>query len=210
MAIILIKNGQKVYQSQTGIVTESEKEKADKLDIALKKDIQNLENAWIESGVLTKSGIKKDAQKIWYDMGKLLNDIIDRFKIRGTEEESYFWQAIYDYVSDKIQKLPPPKKYKEKTRNHFRLCAKMAEWSWDEVRGVGNWSVWRDLFDNSKLMDDDRVFEWVVNSIQALKLGHKEYRPFIHAVRRRLKKIDTSILTTEELWSKLDEAKPVK
>lgn len=208
MAIILIKNGQKIYQSQTGIVTESEKKIADKLDTVLKTEISNLEDGWINSGVLTKSGVKKDTLKIWYDMGKLLNTLIDRFKIRGIEEEVYYWQAIYNYVSDRVQKNPPPQKYKDKARNHFRLCAKMAEKDWEEVRQVGNWSVWRDLFDNSKLMEDERVFDWVVDAIRVLKLGHKELRPFIHATRRRLKKIDTSILTTEELWTKLDEVKP--
>jgi hypothetical protein len=83
----------------------------------------------------------------------------------------------------------------------------MAERDWSEVQEVGNWSIWRDLFDNSKLLEDERVFDWVVDAIKALKLGHKELRPFIHAVRRRLKKIDTSILTTEELFLKLNEVK---
>lgn len=207
MAIILIKNGQKIYKSQTGIVTDEEKKRANELDATLKKEISNLENQWINSGVLTKTGIKKDSLKIWYDMGTLLNNIIDKYNIRGSEEETYFWQTIYSYVSTKVQKLPPPQKYKEKNRNHFRLCAKMAEWSWEDVRGVGNWSVWRDLFDNSKLMEDERVFKWVVNALRSLKLGHKEYRPFIHATRKRLKKIDTSILNNDELWSKLDEVK---
>lgn len=210
MAIILIKNGEKIYENQTGIVTEYEREKADRLDASLKVDIQNLEESWFKYGALSRSGIKKDTLKIWYDLGKLLNNIIDRFKIRGTDEEVYYWQAIYNYVSKKVQKNPPPKKYKDRLHNHFRLCAKMAERNWNEVQQVGNWSIWRDLFDNSKLMEDERVFDWVVDVIKALKLGHKELRPFIHAVRRRLKKIDTSMLNIEELHSKLDQVKPIK
>ena len=42
MAILLIKNGQKIYESQTGVVTESERKMADKLDSVLKLDIQKL------------------------------------------------------------------------------------------------------------------------------------------------------------------------
>ena len=209
MAVILKKGGQKIYQSRSGIITVSEKKKADELDATLSKEIGNLESSWLDSGILTKSGIKKDTLKIWYQIGRLLNNIIDKYRLRGTEDEVYFWQAIYGYVSPKVQKNPPPQKYKEKTRNHFRLCAKMAEREWNEVQEVGNWSVWRDLFDNSKLLEDERVFDWVVDTIRTMKLGHKELRPFIHAARRRLKKIDTSILNTSELRSKLDEIKTI-
>ena len=208
MAIILIKDNQKIYKSLSGVVTQGEKDFADRIDMDLEKGLSDLEKSWIASGVITKVGIKKDALKVWYQTGQFLNRIANKYKLRGTDDELYFWQSVYGHVSPMVQKNPPPQKNKGKTRNHFRLCAKMAERDWEEVQQVGNWSVWRDLFDNSKLMEDERVFDWVVDAIKALKLGHKELRPFIHATRKRLTNLDTSILSKQELWTKLDEVKP--
>lgn len=205
MAILLRKKNQKVYVSSTGAVTDKEKIRADKLDSYLAASIKRLEKNWIEKGLLSKGGIKKDVLKIWYEMGDLLNKVVDKFKIRGTTDEPIFWQAIYGYVSKLVQRRPPPKRSTEWQRNHFRLCAKMAERPWQEVQRVGTWSMWRDIFDNSKLLEDERVFDWVVQTIVKSGLGHKDLRPFIHATRRRLKKIDTSILKDHELSAKLEE-----
>lgn len=207
MAILIKKNNKNVFVSGTGVITNAEKQQAENLNSELKKSISYLETGFIRKGLLTEEGVKKDALQIWYEIGNVLNEKIDKYKIRGSVDEPYFWQSIYDYISKKIQKNPPPKRSSEWKRNHFRLCAKMAERQWSEVKTVGPWSIWRDVFDNAKLLEDDRVFDWVIKAINKSKLGHKELRPFIHATRRQLNKTDTSVLTTEELYKKLDDVK---
>lgn len=205
MAILFRKKGIKVYTNASGAVTDNDKLKADKIDITLKRSLNRLESEWIKEGTLTKDGTKKDTLKIWYEVGKLLKKIATKYKIIGTTDESFYWQVIYEYVSPRIQKKSAPKRSSVWKRNHFRLCSIMANRSWDEVKSVGTWSVWRDIFDNAKLLEDDRVFDWVVNTIRQSGLGHKQLRPFIHATRRRLKKIDTTVLTDNELMTKLHE-----
>ena len=79
--------------------------------------------------------------------------------------------------------------------------------SWSFVKDVGNWSVWRDLLDNSRLQEDQRVFDWVVDCLHGSGLGHKEVRPFVHEVRRSLKNKDTSVLTSQELFARLEPYK---
>lgn len=205
MAIILRKNKNKTYLSSSGVITNSDKRIADKLDRELSRTLKNLENDWLKRGLLTKSGVKKEALRIWYELGNVLNKLIDKYNIRGTSDEPFFWRSVYDHVSTLVQKKPPPKRSDEWRRNHFRLCALMAQRTWSEVQQVGPWSVWRDLFDNLKLLEDRRVLDWVVKKIGELNLGHKELRPFIHSARRRLIKIDTGVLNDDELKKKLDD-----
>jgi hypothetical protein len=203
MAILIRKNNKKVFVSDSGVVTNLDKERAEKISAELKRDINRLEASFIRDGYLTEDGRKLDALRIWYEIGRALNRVIDKHAIRGTNEEQYFWLSIYDYVSGRIQKSPPPKRSMEWRRNHFRLCAKMAEYSWDTVSRVGPWSLWRDLFDNSKLLEDKRVFDWLVGRLKENSEGHKEMRPLIHKIRRGLKNIDTSVLNIQELHDRL-------
>ncbi len=205
MAILIKKNNKNIFVSGTGVVTNDEKERAEKLSVELKKSFADLETGFIRRGLLTNSGIKKDALQIWYAIGGVLNHTLDKYGIRGSVDEPYFWQSIYDYTSKRIQRNPPPKRSQEWKRNHFRLCAKMAERKWEDVKEVGSWSVWRDLFDNNKILEDDRILDLVVEKIKELHKGHKELRPFIHKIRRNLKKVDTSVLSDKELRNKLNK-----
>ncbi len=81
----------------------------------------------------------------------------------------------------------------------------MAERKWEDVKSVGPSSVWRDLFDNKKILEDDRVLNIVVEKIKKMNKGHKELRPFVHEISRELKKVDTSVLSKEELENKLNK-----
>lgn len=207
MAILIKKDNKNIFVSGTGVITDSEKKRAENLSAELKKSLSFMDEDFIKRGFLTKRGVKKEALLIWYEIGKVLNEKIDKYKLRGSVEEPYFWQSIYDYISKRIQKNPPPKRSFEWKRNHFRLCAKMAERKWEDVKTVGPWSVWRDLFDNNKILEDDRVLNIVVEKIKEMNKGHKELRPFIHAIRRELKKVDTSVLSDEEIEKKLNKIK---
>jgi len=205
MAILIKKENKNVFVSGTGIITNSEKKTAEDLSRELKKTFLDLEKSFIQKGLLSKTGAKKNALEIWYEIGKALNRIIDNYKVRGSVDEPLFWQSIYDYVPLTIQKNPPPKRSYEWKRNHFRLCAKVAERNWEDVNKVGPWSVWRDLFDNNKILEDDRVLNIVVEKIKNTNKGHKELRPFIHKIRRELKRVDTSVLSDDELNNKLKD-----
>lgn len=207
MAIILRKSGRKIYASSSGAVTNKDKERADKLDKELEKKIQSLEQSWLERRFLTSNGTKKETLRVWYELGEALNKISKKYNIKGSTEEPLYWLSIYDHVSPLIQRKKPPKTSRQLTRNHFRLCGIMAQRGWSEVKQVGPWSVWRDLFDNSKLLEDKRVFDWVVKKIRVSRMGHKELRPFIHASRRRIAKIDSSVLSNKELRQKLEQIK---
>jgi len=84
----------------------------------------------------------------------------------------------------------------------------MTKYNWKTVMSIGNWSIWREIFDNKKIIEDNRILSWVIEKLKKFKkykLGHKDIRPFLYAVSNRLKKIDTSVLTQKELYYKLDQ-----
>ena len=205
MAILLRKGNSKTYSSSTGVVSDGAKNIADMIDTDVCTQLKNVEKRMIKQGFLTSNGVKKDALKIWYEVGISLNKILKKYKINGTTDEPLFWKSIYGCVPPTIQKYPEPKRSSEWRRNHFRLCAKMPEHGWEKVKSTGKWSVWRDLFDNSVILEDKRVQEWLIKKIGNSKLGHKSLRPLINATRKRIKKLDTKVLSDSELETKLNE-----
>ena len=202
MAILVYKDGGREYRSGTGVVTDTDKLKADRLDRELSDGFSGLESKLLADGYLQKEGKKNDALRVWYLVGQFLNEVADKYSIIGTSDEQFFWEAIYHYASPTLQKGRPPVSMNT-TRNHFKRCAFMAQYDFGFVKGVGNWSMWRDLLDNSKLYEDQRVFDWVIENIHNTGLGHKQVRPFIHEVRRAIKNKDTKFITDEELLAKL-------
>ena len=203
MAIVLHYKENKSYINATGLVTEHEKEVADKLSHELEIRISVLEKSFVNRKLITQKGIKKNALRIWYELGYLLNEIAKKYNVPGTSDEPYYWASIYDYVSPLIQKGNPPLRSRDILRNHFHLCGIIAKRNWSDVESVGNWAVWKDILDNKRILSDPRVFNWAVEVIKKSKLGHKELRPFIHATRRKLKMLDTRVLTRRELETKL-------
>lgn len=203
MAIIIWHKNEKVYVSATGVITDKEKLISDRLDKELKNKISALENSLTRRNLVTPAGVKTNALRVWYEFGLLLYEIGKKYGIFGTTDEIYYWRTIYGYVSPLIQKKDPPKKSKDILRNHFRLCSFLARKKWDVVEEIGNWSVWRDILDNKEILSDVRVFDWIIETLRRSKLGHKQLRPFLHETRRRLTKLDTSVLNDKELRSKL-------
>jgi len=205
MAIIIRKDQEKIYFSNSGIVTEKDKKIADKLDEELKKGIKKLATEFLEKKMITKTGRKENALMVWFQLGKFLLNLAKKYKMFGTNEEVYYWEAVYDHLPKEIQRAPRPKRFKELTKNAYRKAALMAQYPWSVIYKVGKWAVWNDILDNPKLLNDKRILDWVISKIIKRRAGHKEIRNFLYAVSRRLHKIDTSVLSSNELKSKLAE-----
>ncbi len=204
MAILLRKDNEKIYFSDKGPVTEEKKTKADTLDGELNSGIQRLLKLFLKMHLITKNGRKKDALRVWYGFGKFLLDLANKYKIIGSGDEIYFWQAIYDHLPKEFQKNPPPKRFRQLSKNQYRKAAIMAQYPWDTIKKVGRWAVWNDILDNPKILNDKRILDWIVRKVIKNPLPHKEIRKFLYAVSTRLRKIDTSVLSLEELKQKLD------
>jgi hypothetical protein len=196
MSIVIYKDGEKIYSTGKfnpggmGIVKESER--ADSIDRDLSKGFSDLAGKW-ESDGYTKNGkiSSNQAGKVWYDTGKLINSIADRYHIFGSSDEFFYWQAIEHYIDSNRS-------------NHFKNCSFLARLAWSDVVSVGNWSVWRDILDTKKMTEDERVLKWLVGKVKGRSLGHKEIRKITQPISRDLKNTDTSILSEEELIERLN------
>lgn len=207
MAILLRKDGEKIYFSTNGSVTEKEKEQADRIDKKLGQGLKILFARFLQDGLITDKGRKKDALKIWFEVGHFLADLAKKEGVFGTADELFFWQATYDHLPKEIVQSPPPKNSRELSSNQYRKAAMMAQYPWSTVKKVGRWAVWNDILDNPKILDDKRILDWIVNKVVRNPLPHKEIRKFLFAVSVRFRRIDTRVLNSVELLEKLGSVK---
>lgn len=205
MAILLRKNNEKIYFTDKGLVTEKEKTRADVIDQELNDGMQRLLRMFLKEHLIAKNGRKKDALRIWFNFGKFLSNLANKYKILGSEDEMYFWQAVYDHLPTEFQKNPPPKDFRRLSSNQYRKAAIMAEYSWRIIKRVGKWAVWNDILDNPKILSDKRILDRVIDKLLDRRAGHKEIRKFLYAISRRLHKIDTKVLTDKELEEKMED-----
>lgn len=211
MVVIFKKNNTFIYESKTGLIGSREIKEAEKIYRELSKQLTNLEKNLIRKKLLSRQGQKKDALYIWYYVGKILLDLIKKYNLKDKGEEEFLWKSIYDFIPKTIQKKGIPKRSLDWQRNHFRLCTIMAQYEWNFVKSVGNWSIWREIFDNKKILTDMRVFNWTIKKIKLFNnqgiYDHKSIRQFLYAISKRLKDIDTSLLLDNELINKLEQIK---
>jgi len=199
MAILLYENGEKIYKfgQFTGVAadTSAEKKRADLIDASLEKAFNRQEKIWVEMGFIKNNKIiKNSALHVWYDTGRIVNNVADEYNIFGTHDEFYYWQAINHYI-------------KSNRDGHFQNCSILAKRHWEEVKSVGNWSVWRDILDTKNVVKDERVLDWIVSKVKNKHLGHKEIRKITQLVAREMKFADTSVLSNDELFERLEELK---
>lgn len=212
MAIAFKENGSRIYRSGTGIITDDEKNQADKLFNSIEKGMNAVERTLSSKGLLSeRSRVVNNALYIWYEVGSKLNKIAVTYKILGTQDEVLYWQSIYDHVSPKLHSGTVPKNSMSRRKNHFYLCALMATYPWETVLEVGSWSIWRDIFDNRHVLEDDRVQQWVVRKVKHWvtneKLGHKAIRKFLYKLSNELRYMETKVLSHKELRQKLEAIK---
>jgi hypothetical protein len=62
-----------------------------------------------------------------------------------------------------------PKKSMNWKQNHFRLCYIIAQYQWEEIQKIGNWSIWKDILDNKKIIEENRFLNWTTKKIILFK-----------------------------------------
>lgn len=149
-----------------------------------------------------------DAEKIddtlerWHKIGKLIQQILEKFNIK-MDEMKYFWIMMYDVGKNKTPA------HIGSGRNDFRLSYILSKYPLKKLKKVGSWSLWREIVGSQKVNKDSRIAEWIVDEMisnRNLKT-RDDARLFLKKVYSRLKNLDTTILSKEELFEKLKEIK---
>jgi len=208
MVILLRRKGQKKPHTYKGFVmiqTRDDIKKADKFDEELSKILKITEEKLIESGALLPDGTKEDVLKVWYGIGKSLNEFIKNHHI-NKEEEPYFWRDLYER-----QTLLHDSFHKNKigeTRNDYKMATILSEYKLDDLRRIGSWALCREIFAYKSIMKDKRIFDWVIKNLIFNHYTRDEARPFLKSVASRFKKMETKFLTDKDLSIKLKSVHP--
>lgn len=190
------------YKGTKKILTPQDIKEADRFDSALSKEIQRIEKILLENKMLSPEARKSNMLGAWYLIGNMINEFLKKNKV-SPEEEKLFWDHLYGR-SLIINKTIPAYKI-SKTRNDFRIASLLAHHPLKKLQKIGLWALWREIL-TYKAFQDERVLNWVLEKIeQFLPRTRNEARPFLKAVSKRLKKIDTTVLSNKELIVKLDE-----
>jgi len=190
------------YKSAKRILTSQDIKEADRFDDALSKKIKEIEKILLKNKMFSPENRKSDMLRFWYLIGTRINKFLKENKV-SPEEEQLFWSHLYE-CSSVINKTIPTTKI-SKTRNDFRIASLLAYHPLSKLQKIGLWALWREII-TYKAFRDERVLNWVLKEIeQSLPKTRDETRPFLKAVSKRLKKIDTTVLNDKELLKKLEE-----
>lgn len=180
---------------------------AEELDALLAKRIPEIEAELIQRGLLrvglpSRNGPAKGGSVLlWYEVGGRLQAIVEDTRLVKPAERRWLWKAIRMYATRRILR-----KDRGNSRLHLEYCYRVSKLPWSCVHRL-QWDDWVYLLDSTSFRQEPRADEWIQSRVEELSaLRREEFRGLVQCLNAALKKKDTSILTTEELFSKYDAA----
>jgi hypothetical protein len=192
-----IENGTPMYRSTVIPPPEEDMAKAKQLGQHLSVRVPEIEKS-LKSEFRRARGRKHrpgDAH-MWRTLGEELDRICRAYSVGNARERQWLWEAIQNlYASDFIKK-----KERGRTRNHFEYCYQLAQFP-AEFSDQINWSEWVYFFDSRAVREDQRTVTWLKSKVEGnTAVDRREFRRFIERLNKRIQKLDTSVLTDDELF----------
>jgi hypothetical protein len=204
------------YKSARGAITTADKELADCNDAEIERQFRSIERDFKKKGLLE---LKKTHRviKLWWELGRRLV-FLERMDVGDERDRIWLWRACYDHCG----KLNPSRDGKLSVRarqrlknSHFRYAALLGRLDWETVEAIGLWDSWSGICDSECFQNDERFVDWlkeraqragspVARLLKARK--HQDlFRELAKRIRHRFKKMDTSVLSRDELFDALDK-----
>lgn len=138
--------------------------------------------------------------RMWRTLGEELDTICKIYSVENARERQWLWEAIQNlYASDFIKK-----KERGRTRNHFEYCYQLAQFP-AEFSDQINWSEWVYFFDSRAVREEQRTVAWLKRKVETnTTVDRREFRRFIEKLNKRIQRLDTSVLTDDELFGIYD------
>ena len=196
-----------VYKVRPGrLVTNDEKKKAEQFDQYLKNKIKEIEKEMEDKKLFLLKGKKGKVCKLWYEVGKSLEFVMDTSLVSADERE-YVWRAIYDYVRKLHTGEIPERAKRDPNTSHFCYCYKLSRFPWHFVAMAGDWTSWSEFFDRRETKDDPRIIEWLGKRAKKNNIAGRQnwLRPLTKAIHGEFKNKDTIIFSRDELYKRLDD-----
>jgi len=211
MPFIVWQYNMQVYRSSASkgsLIDPSEVKTADAVDRFLRKRIPQTERMLAGQGLSALRGKREDAVKFWYSVGvelrKLWAEVQEKFKVPDTELDLFLW-AVNDHAKLFKVRTPP-----EPTRSLLYHAYSMAQFPEETVERVGTWTEWIRLLDYKRAKADKRLVEWFADRAITSQppdgcTSGKWFGTLMKAMTTRFERIDTTVLTKDELYQKLDD-----
>lgn len=203
------------YKTARGVITAEDKKLAERNDAEIERRFREIEREFEIKRLLD---LKKThgVIELWWELGRRLQ-FLEHLDVGDERDRIWLWRACYDHAG----KLNPSRNGKlsvrarERPKNsHFRYSALLGRLDRRTVEAIGIWDSWSGICDSECFQNDDRFVEWLRNrahrprsAVARIVSANKHqdlFRKLAKGIRHRFKKMDTSVLKTEELFSALD------
>ncbi len=196
-----------VYRAGQGkLVTDEQKKKAEQFDFFLSKKIKQIEQEMKDSGLLDLKGKRGKVNRLWYEVGKRLQFVMDSSMV-AAEDREFVWRAIYDHAG-KLAPGPISQRVKrDPETSHFSYCYKLSKFPWEFVDTTGDWTSWSEFFDRKETKNDPRIIEWLGKKAKESNVSGKQnwLRPLTKAIHKCFQNKDTMVFSADELYKRLDD-----
>jgi len=194
----------KVFKTRR-ILTSDLRQQAEILDKFLTKKMNEIRNEMENAGYLSLKGKKGKVLKLWYEIGKRLDFVLDTSVIPA-EDREYVWRALYDHAGELAPGPLSERVRRNPETSHFSYCYKLAQFPWEFVESAGDWTSWSEFFDRSETKNDPRIIEWLGNKAKEInKTGMQNWlRPLTKTIHKEFEKKDTTVFSDNELSKRLE------
>jgi len=183
-------------------------EQAEKLDKLLRAEVQELETSLVARDLLPDEVPPEGAKlprgdvRLWHATGTGLRMIAERHGFGGARERRWLWEAIYNlHATSRIKRAE-----RGRNRNHFEYCFRLGKIPLRLAERI-KWSEWVYFFDSTSIRGETRADEWLQGVLaKHERVTRQRFRNFSERLNDRIRRLDTSVLSREELYALYDEA----
>lgn len=196
-----------VFKTKPGrLVTLDEKNKAEKLDEFLAQKMNEIKRETKNNSFLKLKGKKGKVLRLWYEVGKRLEFIMDT-SIVMAEDREFIWRALYDHAGELAPGPLTKRVLRDPETSHFSYCYYISRFPWEFVEMAGDWTSWSEFFDRKETKNDRRIIEWIGLKVKEgnIKSRQNWLRPLTKAIHKEFKNKDTTVFSEKELHERLDK-----
>ncbi len=195
----------KVFKTKR-LLTGELREQAERLDEFLSKKIKEIEKEVRSIGLLKLKGKKGEVIKLWYEVGKQLEFVMDT-SIVPAEDREFMWRALYDHAGLLAPGPVTKRAERDPETSHFSYCHMLSRFPWEFVVMAGDWTSWSEFFDRKETKNDPRIIEWLGKKAKESNVSGRQnwLRPHTKAVHKEFENRDTTVFSTEELFERLEK-----
>jgi len=159
----------KTYQP-AGRLSKKERERADRLDEALKVKMPALAQQVLNIDPKAEGIVRR-----WYVLGQKLRAFVNDSKLVSSSDISsgLVWQAVWRCLPESLRPAGSgdTEDYSDKQhkrKDHLSLCYEISAFDWNEVRWIQRWDDWQQVAFRPGLLRDPRIIHALGIAILAL------------------------------------------